>query len=540
MTFGRALTVGRILRIALAAILVALAPVACARPSPTAAPRPTPAPTLVPTPAATARPTNTPAPTATVTATPVPALTWDQLKNAAYPNEWPGSKVAQLVDGVYREKYLPDSATEMVISLADVRTYGDLNADGAEDALVVLVSHPGGSGTFNYLAAVLNEGGAPSPVGSAFLGDRVILRSITVDAGQITVQMVVQGPDDPMCCPNMDRQQVYILQDDALTLLEQTDTPRSEPTIPQDVDLERIALEGGSTSAILQGNLSALGDKRYVIHGYAGQTLSLTVTSPHGQVFLSCYGSDGAVLVSIVDEVTAWTGTVPRALDYFVTLVSTAGDEVPYSLHLELAGEVPATPQPTPTSAASNGPDKVVYLTFDDGPVDPHWTPQVLDVLASFDAKATFFTLGQLALRYPDLIRTEAEAGHTVANHTFDHHTLDGIGREAFFKEVEDAQAALGEYGTRCLRPPYGAMDAYTRTYAAELGYTVALWNVDTEDWRRPGAEAIAEEALENARPGAIVLMHDGGGDREQTVAALRIILETLSSQGYSFQVVCR
>jgi peptidoglycan/xylan/chitin deacetylase (PgdA/CDA1 family) len=181
----------------------------------------------------------------------------------------------------------------------------------------------------------------------------------------------------------------------------------------------------------------------------------------------------------------------------------------------------------------------VLYLTFDDGPADPRWTPQVLDVLAAYDARATFFVLGQQAARFPELIEAEVAAGHTVANHTFDHRTLDGIGREAFLEEIRRTEQALGEVGTRCLRPPYGATDAYTRAYAAELGYQVVLWHIDTEDWRRPGADAIADSVLDAARPGAIVLFHDGGGDRSQTTAALRTILPTLAEQGYTFEVVC-
>ena len=106
-------------------------------------------------------------------------------------------------------------------------------------------------------------------------------------------------------------------------------------------------------------------------------------------------------------------------------------------------------------------PGDVIYLTFDDGPTGPRWTPQVLEVLARYDARATFFVLGQQAKRFPDLIEAEVEAGHSVVNHTFDHHTLDGISRRAFFEEVQDTEAILGDLTTRYLRPPYGATDAY-------------------------------------------------------------------------------
>lgn len=148
------------------------------------------------------------------------------LKNTAYPSGWPKEGVAQLVDGVYREKYMPDSATEMVISLADMHTFGDLNGDGVDDVVVILISYPGGSGTFFGLAAVLNQDGTTNPVATVFLGDRTIIRSMAIESGQIVLEMITQGPDDPMCCPNMDRRQVYTLQDGNLNLVEQIDTPK--------------------------------------------------------------------------------------------------------------------------------------------------------------------------------------------------------------------------------------------------------------------------------------------------------------------------
>ena len=151
----------------------------------------------------------------------------------------------------------------------------------------------------------------------------------------------------------------------------------------------------------------------------------------------------------------------------------------------------------------------------------------------------TFFVLGQLAARYPDLVAAEVKAGHSVANHTYGHQTLDKIGREAFLKEVQSTEATLGARGTKCLRPPYGATDAYTRAYAAELGYSLIMWDIDTQDWSRPGASVISDTVLKEAFPGAIVLFHDGGGDRAQTVEALRSVLEGLSQKGYVFEPVC-
>jgi len=206
----------------------------------------------------------------------------------------------------------------------------------------------------------------------------------------------------------------------------------------------------------------------------------------------------------------------------------------------------PSSPPPSVTHTA-HGPagEPVVYLTFDDGP-HPTWTPQVLDVLARHGATATFFVLGQNVLAYPELAARLVAEGHDPENHTFDHASLDKVDRETFIAEVRDTDRAIHEAAGQeadpiaCLRPPYGAYDARTSTLAAELGKRLTLWNVDPQDWRRPGADQIAEHLLAHARPGAILLMHDGGGERSQTVAALDRVLGELAARGYTFALLCR
>ena len=206
----------------------------------------------------------------------------------------------------------------------------------------------------------------------------------------------------------------------------------------------------------------------------------------------------------------------------------------------------PSSPPPSVTHPA-HGPagEPVVYLTFDDGP-HPTWTPQVLNVLAKHGATATFFVLGQNVLAYPELAARLVEEGHDPENHTFDHASLDKVDRETFIAEVRDTDRAIHEAAGEqadpiaCLRPPYGAYDAQTGTLAAELGKTLTLWTVDPQDWRRPGADQIAEHLLAHARPGAILLMHDGGGERSQTVAALDRVLRELSARGFTFALLCQ
>ena len=202
-----------------------------------------------------------------------------------------------------------------------------------------------------------------------------------------------------------------------------------------------------------------------------------------------------------------------------------------------------ADPAHPPAHNRSGAP--VAYLTFDDGP-HPTWTPEVLDVLGRYEVTATFFVLGLNVSRYPQIIERMVDAGHEAENHTFDHIWLSKAAREDIVTQVTSTDDALHAVaGTRvdpikCLRPPYAATNERAVRTAAELGKSIVLWSIDPQDWRRPPAEQIASHVLANVRPGAIILMHDGGGERSQTVAALETVLAGLTGRGYAFGVICR
>ncbi|GAA2754963.1 hypothetical protein GCM10009872_03230 [Actinopolymorpha rutila] len=189
----------------------------------------------------------------------------------------------------------------------------------------------------------------------------------------------------------------------------------------------------------------------------------------------------------------------------------------------------PSTPGHTPGPGTAEGP-KVLYLTFDDGPSE--WTPKILEVLARHNAKATFFELGQQQKEFPGMADQVRKAGHTIGNHTFDHASLTTQSWSGMRKEIKGGPAS------KCLRPPYGATNSDVRSVTDELNLRVVLWDVDTRDWTRPGSDTIERRAVEGARPGAIVLMHDGGGDRQQTVDALDGVLTTLAKRGYVFRAL--
>ncbi|MGW5364278.1 polysaccharide deacetylase family protein [Actinopolymorpha pittospori] len=189
-----------------------------------------------------------------------------------------------------------------------------------------------------------------------------------------------------------------------------------------------------------------------------------------------------------------------------------------------------ASPSASPGGTASPDPTdgpKVLYLTFDDGPTK--YTPEILGVLAKHNAKATFFQLGEEIDLYPQYAADVRQAGHTIGNHTEDHKSLPSLSSSDIRAEIS------GGPSSKCLRPPYGAVNSTLRSIADDLGLKLVLWDVDTLDWTRPGVDKIESSIVDNAKSGRVILMHDGGGNRSQTVTALDRALTTLSARGYVF-----
>ena len=183
------------------------------------------------------------------------------------------------------------------------------------------------------------------------------------------------------------------------------------------------------------------------------------------------------------------------------------------------------------------GSDSVLYLTFDDGP-NPRWTPEILNVLARHGAHATFFALGQEAAKYPELVRDILAQGHNIGHHSWDHPLMAGMDHDALMEQIWRTDEALGGDVSAFLRPPYGVIDDASRALVEELGLRIVLWDIDPRDWMADGAEAIAQQVLRQAAPGRIVVLHDGGGYRGETVQALEIMLAELGQRGYRFEAI--
>lgn len=178
-------------------------------------------------------------------------------------------------------------------------------------------------------------------------------------------------------------------------------------------------------------------------------------------------------------------------------------------------------------------------LTFDDGPGP--YTGQILSVLRRTHTPATFFVIGELAQRDPGSVRDEALAGEEVGDHTQTHAVTSALSPAAQKAQIVDAADAIQQSGApfpHLWRPPYGAFSSATLSILKALRMLLVLWTVDTSDYARPGTERIVYTALSGARPGAIILMHDGGGNRAETVAALPRIIAALRRGGYRLVTV--
>lgn len=174
-------------------------------------------------------------------------------------------------------------------------------------------------------------------------------------------------------------------------------------------------------------------------------------------------------------------------------------------------------------------------LTFDDGP-DPRYTPQVLATLREYDVKATFCVVGENAQAHPDLVQAIVADGHTLCNHSW-HHDVSLGNRSAeqirsdLVRTNEAIRAAVPDAPVVWYRQPGGAWTYPVVSVSRQLGMTPLHWSVDPSDWQAPGANKIATTVLTQVQPGAVVLMHDAGGDRQGTVDALRRILPELTSR---------
>ena len=216
----------------------------------------------------------------------------------------------------------------------------------------------------------------------------------------------------------------------------------------------------------------------------------------------------------------------------------------PFGFALLRARETAAIPQIlsyTPYISQGTPYRREVALTFDDGPGP--YTGQVVRTLLQERAPGTFFVVGDQVATFHQTLLDVVRAGFPIGDHTFSHPYLSQLSPADQRAELDRQAQAIASYGVpspTLFRPPYGSFDHQTLDVLRQKGMLMVLWTVDTEDYRQPGVAAIAQTALAGARPGAIILMHDAGGDRSQTVSAIPQIVRGLRQRGFRLVTVPR
>jgi len=193
----------------------------------------------------------------------------------------------------------------------------------------------------------------------------------------------------------------------------------------------------------------------------------------------------------------------------------------------------------TPFVKEGSGTAKEIALTFDDGPGP--FTPQVLSVLEHYHVRATFFVIGRMLRYFGASTVREIEDGDVIGDHTENHPMLAHLSAHDQYEELFEQIARVELLGGRrptLFRPPYGSFDATTLRELARLHLLMVLWSVDTDDYEQPGVPTIVQRAMEGAHPGAIILLHDAGGQRQQTIEALPQIIKGFRARGYKLVTI--
>ncbi len=303
-----------------------------------------------------------------------------------------------------------------------------------------------------------------------------------------------------------------------------------------------VRVDGEVIQAVVSGTIDT-GTQVYTVVGDAGRKLEAVLVAPPGMKLTVRHGNE---ILEADDDVTQRLETVLTGDGVlFLSVEPSNGAVGDYELTIRIGLPDPE-PAPSPAPATRKtpsrpriGPGDIVYLTFDDGP-NPRHTPEVLDLLARYGARATFFVVGSLVEKYPDVFQRIVTEGHTVANHTWRHENLAKLNKEEFDETISRTEEILGEHATPCLRPPYAATGSHTREWAAEYGLDLHLWSVSANDWLGLTGEEIADRIVSQVTHGSVVLMHDGGGNRTQTVRGLAMLLDRLSDLDLDYQPLCR
>ena len=460
-------------------------------------------------------------------------VSWNQVLNASVPGDTVGAEQITLNAGHY-SVLTGDLGGAINISLHDLHAAGDLDGNSVQDQVGILVSTVGDQLRTESIVGFVAAAGAPAATSAYPLPAGYRIEGLSVADDDVVITYAAPRLEDSTY-DEVQGRLVLSLEDNGFVEVDRTEEPIAM------APPEPLAVEGGKT-VDRSGELGYGWRARFVQNLAADDRLEIRLTSAWGAASLGVFAPDGSALLAPEAGGSSYVVEKAVAGDYAIHLLG-GGTAIPYSMSItRKAAPPPPPPPPAPNAGTPAGvPDpgeKVVYLTFDDGP-DGRYTPKILETLRKYDARATFFVVGTNLQNNRAIAEKIVEQGSTLANHTWNHASLAGVSQAEFQSAVGRTQELMGSLGTKCLRPPYGSTDANTESYAREMGLAVWKWTIDTVDYRKPSPDVIAERAAA-AGPGSIVLMHDGGGDRSNTVAAVPKILERLKAKGYRFEALCR
>lgn len=426
------------------------------------------------------------------------------------------------------------SATELNETLrVEHSASSDLNSDGTEDAMRVISVQDAGSRLYIALAAVSVEGADPKVLPSTFLGSDLAIDAIKAAGESVTITGAAAGPAsatkpaDPKHLRRMGFTQQLRVVDGQLNVetasdgkaQAQGDEIIAEPPLELAASSRTDHPKEHLTGALRFGQLA-------VVHAQIPETHTLNIGDT----------SKSRATVTVVDAAgepcqVSDSGDVDCTGDVEIVIASENAAVAEYDLTVEII------PDPLPPAPSEDGSlpaydeqgRPIAYFTFDDGP--SQFTPQILDILRRHEASGTFFMLGSEAQANPELVDRVRREGHAVGNHSWSHPDFTTLDDKKVTQQITKTDSVIGE--AKCVRPPYGATNDQVRARIAELGKSQQLWTIDTLDWSRPGVAKIEQNIMDPMAPGAVVLMHDGGGSREQSVAALERVLTKLDEAGY-------
>ena len=468
------------------------------------------------------------------------AIDWEDLEHLVI--ELDGDSV-RLEGG--RATITDGGQSTSTFTLRNRAAQGDLDGDGDDDLVAHIIERSAGTGVFHYVVPVINEAGTAVARSPVLVGDRIVMDSIWVQDGLIEVSLFDRGMDEPFTIITTHTMlEIDVSGGTPVVAVTGTEPIEYVPLPGPGRPVIDIRFDPGAVSAVQSGSIDFRERQTYTVQASEGQPFTATLDAPAG-VWLDVRLSD-LVVAPVSQRSQLVTTELTASGPWQATVFSSHAGPVDYRLTIEVLPVVEASPATTTTAPTVRLPrpvapagDGVVYLTFDDGP-HAEYTPQVLDILARHDAKATFFVVGRLAQAYPDIIERIAAEGHTLANHTWNHEDLATLTRPAFDQTVGRTEAILGDLATPCLRPPYGSIGAHTREWAAGHGLSVLTWDGSPMDWLRPPATEIADYLVQWAPTGAVILLHDGGGNRANTVQGLDMALERLADRGLRYEPICR